>query len=165
MADRSNNNQPADAFAQMWGDFFSRMTTPPAAANPIEMSKQMQQAFLDALARYCDEFMRSEQFLQMMKQTMDGALAFRRQLDGFLKEAQQSAQAPTRDDVSEAVEAIRGLEERLMQRLEAVEHKVNGIEDRLDGDATSAGQKSAAAQSGDAQSAAAGRKSAARTRK
>ena len=43
------------------------------------MLKRFQSAFLDAMARYCDEYMRSPQFLAVMKQSMDGALSLRQQ--------------------------------------------------------------------------------------
>ena len=94
MSDNDHSQATADPFRQFWGDFFSRVGMSPSAPSPAqtptpskEAVQQMQRVFFDALAKYCDDFMRSEQFLQMMKETMDRSLAFKQQVDQFLSQA------------------------------------------------------------------------------
>ncbi len=132
----SNNNgaTSADPLSQFWTDFFSRMGAPPEAARMSapspeasnEMLKQMQRVFFDAMAKYCEDYMRSEQFLTMMKQTMDKSLAFKQQLDQFLGQAQKGMQSPARADIDDLAGTLLKIEERVLDRLDALEMKVNG---------------------------------------
>ena len=126
-----------DPFGQMWTDFFSRMGTAGAAAMPPmpssaasnEAVKQMQRVFFDALAKYFDDFMRSEQFLNMMKQTMDRSLAFKQQVDQFLTKLHHGTQSPTTSEMSDIAGILRHIEERLVRRMDALETKVAAVEE------------------------------------
>ena len=55
------NARVADPFTQFWSDAMSRMgmAAQPAPPSATDAMKQMQRVFLDALAKYCDDFMRS----------------------------------------------------------------------------------------------------------
>ena len=135
MATNHQEHTATDAFAQFWGDMLNRMGTPvgtPGAmpSPPPEALKQMQRVFLDAMAKYCDDFMRSEQFLQMMKQTMDRSLAFKQQLDQFLGSAQKGMQAPARADIDDLAGTLLKIEERVLDRLDSLENKVAAMEGR-----------------------------------
>lgn len=61
----------------------------PAAAAAAFMSpevlRRMQATFFDAMAQHAEQFMRSPQFLEAMKRSMDQALQFKRQMDDYLK--------------------------------------------------------------------------------
>lgn len=128
--------QPTDPFTSFWSDFLSRMGAPaeaargasPSATASNDMLKQMQRMFLDALAKYCDDYMRSEQFLQMMKQTLDKSLAFKQQMDQFFAQAQKGMQAPARADIDDMAGTLRNLEYRLLARLDELEAKVAAVE-------------------------------------
>ncbi|MBL9118963.1 MAG: hypothetical protein JNL80_03495 [Phycisphaerae bacterium] len=60
---------------------------PAAAASFMspEVLRRMQGAFFEAMAQYAEQYMRSPQFLEAMKRSMDQALQFKRQMDDFLK--------------------------------------------------------------------------------
>src|SRR5262245_33901591 len=126
-----------DPFGQMWTDFFSRMGTVPGMAMPQMPSatasndalKQMQRVFFDALAKYFDDFMRSEQFLGMMKQTMDRSLAFKQQVDQFLTRLHHGTQSPSSSEMSDIAGILRHIEERLVRRMDALEDKVAAVEE------------------------------------
>ena len=138
MTNSTNDRPSADPFASFWTDFFGRMGAPPEAMRGFtpppdasnEMVKQMQRVFFDAMAKYCDDFMRSEQFLTMMKQTMDRSLAFKQQIDQFLGQMQKSMQAPARGDIDDLAGTLRKIEERVLDRLGAIEQKVAAVEDK-----------------------------------
>jgi len=127
MAGNDRERTP-DPFTQFWGEMVSRMSgvglpaAPPADPGPA--MKQMQRVFLEALAKYCDEFMRSPQFLEAMKQNMENAMTFRRQVDQFLTQALHGAQAPARGDVEELVALVRNVEERVLARVEELNRKL-----------------------------------------
>lgn len=60
----------------------------PAAAAAFlspDVLRKMQAAFFDAMAQHAEQYMRSPQFLEAMKRSMDQALQFKRQMDDFLK--------------------------------------------------------------------------------
>jgi len=130
VADTAQASSPADAFSGFWQDFLSKLGMPaeavaaPSPAFSSEAVRQMQRVFLDAMAKYCDDFLRSEQFLQMMKQTMDRSLAFKQQLDQFLCQVQKGVQTPARVDLDDLAGTLRTLQQSVLARLEALEKKV-----------------------------------------
>jgi hypothetical protein len=131
--DRTGN----DPFSQMWTDIFSRLSASGAGAMPSmpsagasnESNRQMQKMFFDALTKYFDDFMRSEQFLSMMKQTMDRSLAFKQQVDQFLTKVHHGTQSPSISDMTDMAGTLRNIEERLLNRMESLEEKVAAVEE------------------------------------
>jgi len=136
--DQSGKAQTADPFTAFWTDFMSKMgmpggtTTAAASVQEPEFLKQMRQTFFQAMARSCDDFMRSDQFLAMMKQSMDNALAFRQQLDRFLTNAVHSGQQPAREDTDHILLVLRSMEERVLGRLEELNERVSALEGTVD---------------------------------
>ncbi len=123
----------ADPFTKFWSDCVSKMSGAGFTPNPPQVSddsmKQMRRAFFDAWANHCDEFMRSPAFLDGMKKSMDGALAFREQLNEFMTKALHGAQAPARSDTDSIMLVLRSLEERVLDRLDRLEERVASIDD------------------------------------
>jgi hypothetical protein len=117
-----------DPFTRFWTECVSKMTgggfhpAPPPLSD--EALKQMRRAFFDAWAHHCDEFMRSPAFLDGMKKAMDGALAFREQLNEFMTRALHESQAPARTDTDAIMLVLRSMEERVLDRLDRLEQRV-----------------------------------------
>ena len=129
------HQQTRDPFTAFFSDMMKNASVPGAGgtptADPDGWNRQLQRVFLDAMAHYCDDFMRSPQFLDAMKQSMDHALAFRKQVDQFLTEAQRSVQSPALADVDDLCALIGSVEERLMDRIERLESSLqNGTAGR-----------------------------------
>lgn len=125
----------AASATRMWADFASRMmaaglTFPPDKAPP-EAARQMRSAMFEAMSRYYDEFMRSPQFLEGMKQAMDSAIAMRRQFNEILTRVHHELQGTARADIDSLMVAIRHLETRLLDRLEEVGGAVESLSERL----------------------------------
>jgi len=95
---------------------------------PDESVKQMQRTFFDAMAKQADEYLRSPQFLGMMKQMMDQSIAFKQQLDRFITEAYRGAQAPAQADLQDLAGTLRGIEDRLMTRIEELERRLDATD-------------------------------------
>ena len=134
---------PAEQFVRFWSDMMSQAgqaagiaggaaNPQPQAAAPAftEQAKAMQRAMFDAMSRYFDEFMRSEQFLEQMKQTMQQSLAVKKMMDEFLIRAQTTLQSPVRGDVEDLAQLLRGIERRVLDRLDSLEAKVAAVEER-----------------------------------
>ena len=126
-----------DPFTKFWTDMVSKMGAASPAAMPSmpdasasnESMKQMQRMFFDALSKYFDDFMRSEQFMSMMKQTMDRSLALKQQVDQFLTKLHHGTQTASASDMSDIAGTLRNIEDRLLHRMDAIEKKVAAVEE------------------------------------
>lgn len=120
-----DRGQAPDPFTQFWSDVASRMGlgAQPAPPSTADAMKQMQRVFLDALAKYCDDFMRSPAFLEMMKRQMEGALNFQQQVNQFLTQAQRGATPAAQAESADLVALVRSLR----NHVESLERKVEAM--------------------------------------
>lgn len=117
---------------QMMGQFAraaSPQAAPPAGA-PAEMFKQMQKAYLDAMSRWADQYMRSPEFLENMKHSLENALAVRRQVEEFLRKASEQSFGSTLG-VYDAVGAVRDAESWITRRIDEIGSRLDAIEAKL----------------------------------
>lgn len=145
-----NSWNNGDPFSRFWTDMVSKMAPPgmmpPGSAGTMdETSRQMRQAFFDAWAKYCEEFMCSEPFMDAMRKSMEGALAFKQQVNEFLTKSLHESQMPSREDTDSIMQVLRSVEERVLDRLERLSNRVEQMESRLEAD----GPAPAAASAGD----------------
>lgn len=134
MADQQKNG--ADPFAKFWGDVMGRMGTANMACafgggSQEDAMKNMRRAFFDAWGEHAEEFMQSDAFLDMMRQSMDNALAMRQQMNEFMKSALGETPLPSRDDVESVLMAVRGLENRVLKEVERLGSRLDDIEERV----------------------------------
>lgn len=143
------NKNPTDAFTGFWSEMFGKMSGAGmgaawGGASPEDTQRQMRQAFFDSWQKYCEDYMKSPAFLDMMKQSMDNALAFRRQVNEFLGKALQEGQMPSRGDTDSILLAVRRMEERVLERMDSLSRRVEDLEART-GEAGRGAAPSAAA--------------------
>lgn len=117
---------------QMMGQFSKATGQPqsPPPDMPAEMLKQMQKAYLDTMARWADEYMRSPQFLDQMKQSLEGALAMRRQVEEFIRKASEQSYGSTLG-IYDAVGAVRDAESWITRRIDEIAARLSAIEEKL----------------------------------
>jgi hypothetical protein len=125
----------AQRFAGVWMDYATRMQQAgmmfdPSKAPP-EMAKQMRSMALSAMSQYAEEFMRSPEFLQAMKLSLDSAIAFRKQINDFLTEMQHNAQGVARQDVDSLMVTMRHIETRLLDAVDRIATRLDDISARL----------------------------------
>lgn len=127
-------HQPTDPFSRFWMDMVSKMASQgmsPATPSPAEDSiKQMRQAYFDSWAKYCDEYLGSDQFLEVMRKSLDNALAFKQQVNEFLGKALHEGQMPSREDTDSIMLVLRSVEERVLDRLERLNQRIERLETR-----------------------------------
>jgi len=114
--------QDAAAFQKMCLDNFSKaiqaaFTFTPGSAPP-EILRDIRTGIFRALSESWDEYMRSPQFLNTLKQWTDNAIAFRKVSDEILGRARNDLQAPSRNDIDNVILAVRHMEKRLLDRLD-----------------------------------------------
>lgn len=131
--------EQAAAFQKIWMESMSKiMQTAFAFGNnspPPDVLKQIRSGIFQALAQSWEEFMRSPQFLESMKQWMDTAINFRKMTNDFMAKVRNEIQAPSRDDIDTVMLTVRHMEKRLLDRVEDLAVKIAQIDSRLNGHA------------------------------
>jgi hypothetical protein len=135
-------NVETSAFAKLWAEAFARLaqtafTFSPDAVSP-ETLRQVRSGIFQALAQSWDEFLRSPQFMEGMKQMMDNAIAFRKLSSNLLQKTRQELGSVGADDIDALVVLVTQVESRLTQRLDEVAAQLLNLNRRLDQLATSA---------------------------
>ena len=136
MSNNGESPNPMDAFTKMWTEFASQMARAGMSLDPTQQqpdaARAMRDTMLGAMNRHAQEFMRSPEFLDGMKQAFDGSMAARKQLNDFLAQAQHDFQATSRDDVDQVMQAIQSLESRLTSGMDRLGQHIDRVNARLD---------------------------------
>ena len=131
--------EQAAAFQKIWVDSVSKMMqaafTITPNSPPPEVLRQIRSGIFQALADSWDEFMRSPQFLEGMKQWMETAINFRKISNDFMSKVRNEMQAPSRDDVDTLMVNIHHIEKRLLDRLDELSLQVGQLKQQLHGGA------------------------------
>ncbi|MEP0845550.1 MAG: hypothetical protein HRF50_01870 [Phycisphaerae bacterium] len=119
-----------DPFTAFWSEMWSKLGAGGAAAPQPqpEVFERMRKAFFDAMAQQAEQFLRSETFLKAMKQAMDNALGVQQMMNESLRKGLSAAQAPTRADADHVSQLVRDAEERILDRLDALDRRVERLE-------------------------------------
>jgi hypothetical protein len=125
----------AQQFAGVWMDYASKMAQAgmmfdPAKAPP-EVARQMRSMVFSSMAGYVEEFMRSPQFLEAMKQSIDSAVAFRKQMNDLLTTMQHNVQGVARQDVDSLMVTMRHIETRVLDAMDSLNDRLDAISERL----------------------------------
>ncbi len=129
MPDGGEANRQTDPFMAAWAQFAKGGSWPSGGATAgSEVMDQMRQMFLDSMAAHADQFMRSEAFLGAMKRTVDNSLAWQQALNETLQRTLSAAQLPTKSDADHLVALVRGLEDRLVEKLDDLSQRVRRLE-------------------------------------
>lgn len=135
--DTNEGGATSDPFSRFWMDLMSKMSGTPFAPTGAQMQddamKRMRQAFFDAWAKHCDEFLRSDAFLDVLKKSMDSALAFKQELNEFLTKALHEKQMPARSDTDSILLVLRSMEDRVLERMDKLTQRVDALESSLSG--------------------------------
>lgn len=126
----------ADAFVQMWTQFASKMMAagmaPMPDGSPFDAARQFRSAMFKAWGDYLDEYMRSEAFLETMRQTLDGASQARKQLNDFLGRVQHEMQGASRQDVDQLMAAMQHVERRIVNQSERIAERLEDLALRVE---------------------------------
>jgi hypothetical protein len=132
-------NSGGDPFSRFWVDLISKMSTAgfgaaaPAPPPHEDTFRRMRQAYFDAWAKHCDEVLHSPAFLDMMKKSLDNALAFKQELNEYLTKALHENQMPARSDTDSILLVLRSLEDRVLDRLDRLTGRVENLEEAVGG--------------------------------
>jgi hypothetical protein len=132
-------NNPFDAgqaMFRMWSDFMTKMAAAPssisAASTPPDAAREVRSAILNAWSEYWQQFMRSKEFLETLKQSTDSAVQTRKQFNEWLGQFQHEFQGVSRQDIDQLMRMMRHVEQRSVDGLERVVDQLERVADRLE---------------------------------
>jgi len=137
--------EQAAAFQKIWTESLSKLMqtafTFSPNSPPPEVLKQIRSGLFEALAKSWEEFMRSPQFLESMKQWMENAVSFRKMNNDFMAKVRNEMQAPSREDMDSVMLAVRHMETRILDRVEALSTQVQALKNGVTKSARSSGSR------------------------
>jgi hypothetical protein len=137
MSDSINKGfEQVAAFQKLWMDSFANMASiwsqfSPSSPPSDEMRK-MRGGMLKVLAETWDEYMRTPQFMEMMKASLNGALDLKRIARDGMNRVHEQFENPSKQDIDDVLLAIRHVERRLLDRLEGLDERVANLDEKID---------------------------------
>jgi hypothetical protein len=123
--------EQAAAFQKIWTESATRMFQAAFTASPEspppEVLRQIRGGIFSALAQSWDEFMRSPQFLQGMKEWMEQAINFRKLSNDWMAKLRNDLQAPSKEDTDTVMVTIRHMEKRVLDRLDRLAAEISAV--------------------------------------
>jgi hypothetical protein len=137
MSDNMNKGfDQVAAFQKLWTDSFANMTDVwsqfSPGSPPSDEIRKMRGGMLKVLAETWDEYMRTPQFMEMMKASMNGALDLKRMARDGMNRVHEQFETPSKEDIDGVLLAIRHVEGRLLDRLEGLDDRVVNLNEKID---------------------------------
>jgi hypothetical protein len=131
----AKTTEQAAAFQKIWMESMSKLMqtafTLTPNSPPPEILRQIRSGIFQALAQTWEEFMRSPQFLEGMKQWMETAINFRKITNDFMAKIRNEMQAPSRDDIDTILLSVRHMEKRLLDRVDELAAQVAELKQQV----------------------------------
>jgi hypothetical protein len=137
MSDNTNKGfDQVAAFQKLWTDSFLKMASVwsqfSPGSPPTDEMRKMRGGMLQILAETWDEYMRTPQFLELMKASMNGALDLKRMAREGMNRVHEQFENPSRENIDDVLLAIRHVERRLLDRLEGLDDRVANLREKID---------------------------------
>jgi chaperonin cofactor prefoldin len=134
-----NMNKALDqvaAFQKLWLDSFANTASIwsqfSPSSPPSDELRKMRGGMLKVLAETWDEYMRTPQFMEMMKASLNGALDLKRMARDGINRVHEQFENPSKEDVDDLLLAVRHVERRLLDRLEGLDNRVANLDEKID---------------------------------
>ena len=119
------------AFQKIWLESMSKLMQTACTftpnSTPPELMREIRNGIFQALSESWNEFLRSPQFQENMKQWMDNAIAFRKLSNDFMGKVRKEMQAPAREDIDTILLNVRHMENRILDRIEDLSKEVEAL--------------------------------------
>ena len=126
----------AAAFQKLWTDSFMNMASVWSQYSPfsppVDEMRKMRGGMLKVLGETWDEYMRTPQFMELMKASLNGALDLKRMAREGMNRAHEQFENPSKEDIDGVLMAIRHVERRLLDRLEGLDERVVNLDEKID---------------------------------
>lgn len=118
-------------WTKMWSECAAKMTQAGGnlspQAMPPEAMRSLRGTMLEAWSQSWDQFMRSPQFLEMMRQSMAGSVQWRKQMNDMMGNMQHQFQGASRQDIDEIMLGLRHLEQRMVDAVEDLSSRLDDL--------------------------------------
>lgn len=127
--------EQAAAFQKIWLESTSRLLqaafTFTPGSPPPDVMRQIRSGIFSALGESWEQFMRSPEFMNSMRNWLDNAVTFRKMSNEFMAKVRNEMQAPSREDIDTIMLTVRHLEKRLLDRIEGLSDQVAQLNQQL----------------------------------
>ena len=127
--------EQAAAFQKLWMDSFADMAGVWSQFSPVsppsDEMRKMRGGMLKVLAETWDEYMRTPQFMEMMKASLNGSLDLKRMARDAMNRVHEQFENPSKEDIDGVLLAIRHVERRLLDRLEGLDERVANLDEKI----------------------------------
>jgi hypothetical protein len=124
------------AFQKLWLDSFANTASIwsqfSPSSPPSDELRKMRGGMLKVLAETWDEYMRTPQFKEKMKASLNGALDLKRMTRDGINRVHEQFENPSKEDIDDLLLAIRHVERRLLDRLEGLDNRVANLDEKID---------------------------------
>ena len=131
----SKTLEQAALFQRLWMDSCTKMggvfSQFSPSSPPVEEARKMRDGMLKVLGESCEEFMRTPQFMNLMKTSLNAALDLQRLSREGIDRVHDHLQTPDKEDIDGVLLAIRHVERRVLDRLESMDERVVEIDEQI----------------------------------
>ena len=137
MSDNLNKGfEQVAAFQKLWTESFTKMADVwsqySPGSPPLDEMRKMRGGMLQVLAETWDEYMRTPQFMELMKASLNGVLDLMRVPRDGMNRVHEQFENPSKQDIDDVLLAIRHVERRLLDRLEGLDDRVANLDEKID---------------------------------
>ena len=127
----------AAAFQKMWMDSMSGMTRvwseySPKNPPPDEL-KKVRNGVLKAVSQTWEEYMRTPEFMQMMKETMNNSVQWQKWAKDNTNKMHSALGSASKDDIQGVLVAVQHVERRVLDCLGDMEARMNAMQSGMEG--------------------------------
>jgi hypothetical protein len=126
----------AAAFQKLWMDSLVNMASVwsqfSPGSPPSDEMRKMRSGMLKVLSETWDDYMRTPQFMEIMKASLNGALDLKRMARDGINRVHEQFENPSKEDIDGVLMAIRHVERRLLDRLEGLDDRVANLDEKID---------------------------------
>jgi len=124
------------AFQKLWTDSLADMSSAwsqfSPGSPPADEMRKMRGGMMQVLAETWDAYLRTPQFMEMMKASLNGALDLKRLARDGMNRVHEQFENPSKNDIDDVLLAIRHVERRLLDRLEGLDDRVANLDEKID---------------------------------
>jgi hypothetical protein len=124
------------AFQKLWTDSLANMASVwsqfSPGSPPADEMRKLRGGMMQVLAETWDAYMRTPQFMEMMKASLNGALDLKRMARDGINRVHEQFENPSKNDIDDVLLAIRHVERRLLDRLEGLDDRVANLDEKID---------------------------------
>ncbi len=127
----------AAAFQKMWMNSMSGMGKVWSEYSPqnppTEEIKKMRNGVLRAVSQTWEEYMRTPEFMEMMRETLNNSVQWQKMTKDSTNKVHQAMGSASKDDIQGVLASVQHVERRLLDHLDAMQSRLEAMQSNLDG--------------------------------